>query len=434
MECLRRLSRPLPRAAALSRRTLFALSLTSGARLPVAGGRAAELLRRGPLSLRAAGEVYRFRTADVSQATLASVSPVFTVTKFDEAGNVTSFERKKTDLYQELGLQARDLRFQHLMSITTRNNRIIMRMEYLKAVITPECLLVLDYRNLNLEQWLFRELPSQLAGEGQLVTYPLPFEFRAIEALLQYRINTLQGKLNTLQPLILETLEALVDPKHSSVDRSKLHILLQNGKSLSELETDIKIFKESILEILDEEELLEELCLTKWSDPQVFEKSSAGIDHAEEMELLLENYYRLAEDLSNATRELRALIDDSQSIIFINLDSHRNVMMRLNLQLTMGTFSLSLFGLMGVAFGMNLQSSLEEDHRVFWLITGIMFMGSGLIWRRLLSFLGRQLEAPLPPMMASLPKRPRQADRRTELKHSLRPDGLGSNRNVLTNR
>lgn len=43
--------------------------------------------------------------------------------------NISFIERKKTDLYQELGLQARDLRFQHLMSITTRNNRIIMRME-----------------------------------------------------------------------------------------------------------------------------------------------------------------------------------------------------------------------------------------------------------------------------------------------------------------
>lgn len=38
---------------------------------------------------------------------------------------------------------------------------------------------------------------------------------------------------------------------------------------------------------------------------------------------------------------------------------------------------------------------------MFWLITGIMFMGSGLIWRRLLSFLGRQLEAPVPPMVCS---------------------------------
>ncbi|XP_025710598.1 magnesium transporter MRS2 homolog, mitochondrial-like [Callorhinus ursinus] len=396
MEYLRSLSRPLPSAVGLPRRTLCTLvqGLTPGARSVAACRRAAQLLgqsRAAPLCEprrpRVAGETHQFRTSDVSQATLASVAPVFTVTKFDKEGNVTSFE-KKTDLYQELGLQARDLRFQHVMSITTRNNRIIMRMEYLKAVITPECLLILDYRNLNLERWLFRELPSQLAGEGQLVTYPLSFEFRAIEALLQYWISTLQRKLSILQPLILETLEALVNPKHSSVDRSKLHILLQNGKSLSELETDIKNFKESILEILDEEELLEELDLTKWSDPQVFEKSSAGIDHAEEMELLLENYYRLAEDLSNTTRELRVLIDDSQSIIFINLDSHRNVMMRLNLQLTMGTFSLSLFGLMGVAFGMNLESSLEEDHRVFWLITGIMFMGSGLLWRRLPSFLG----------------------------------------------
>ncbi|XP_031290982.1 magnesium transporter MRS2 homolog, mitochondrial isoform X3 [Camelus dromedarius] len=446
MECLRGLAQLLPHAVGLPRRTLcaLALGLTPGVSPVASCGRAAQMLGRrraaplcGPRRLRVAGETHRFRTSDVSQATLASVAPVFTVTKFDKEGKVTSFERKKTDLYQELGLQARDLRFQHLMSITTRNNRIIMRMEKHSSILLS---IASTFQNSTSGeerekyQWLFRELPSQLAGEGQLVTYPLPFEFRAIEALLQYRINTLQGKLSTLQPLILETLEALVDPKHSSVDRSKLHILLQNGKSLSELETDIKIFKESILEILDEAEMLEELCLTKWSDPQVFEESSAGIDHAEEMELLLENYYRLAEDLSNAARELRVLIDDSQSIIFINLDSHRNVMMRLNLQLTMGTFSLSLFGLMGVAFGMNLESSLEEDHRVFWLITGIMFMGSGLIWRRLLSFLGRQLETPLPPVMASLPKKTLQADRRLEMKHSFRPDGLGSSRSVLTNR
>lgn len=53
--------------------------------------------------------------------------------------------------------------------------------------------------------------------------------------------------------------------------------------------------------------------------------------------------------------------------------SHRNVMMRLNLQLTMGTFSLSLFGLMGVAFGMNLESSLEEVRRYHFSNLGILF-------------------------------------------------------------
>lgn len=39
--------------------------------------------------------------------------------------------------------------------------------------------------------------------------------------------------------------------------------------SLSELETDIKVFKDSLLKILDEDELIEEFCLTKWTDPRV---------------------------------------------------------------------------------------------------------------------------------------------------------------------
>ncbi|XP_056377284.1 magnesium transporter MRS2 homolog, mitochondrial isoform X1 [Hyla sarda] len=350
-----------------------------------------------PWMLPPSSTICRHIQSEASPVTLASVSPVFSVMKFDKDGNILSFERKKTELYQELGLQARDLRFQHLVSINSRNNKIILRMEFVKAVITSEYLLILDYRNLHLEQWFLRELAPQLAGEGQLVTYSLPFEFRALEAILQHRISTLQGRLHFLQPHILETLEALVDPKLLSVDRSKLHILLQNGKTLSELETDIKVYKEAILEILDEDELIEELCLTKLSEPQAIEESTSRIDHTEEMELLLENYYRQAEDLANVARELRVLIDDSESVIFINLDSHRNVMMRLNLQLTMGTFSFSLFGLIGVAFGMNLESTFEEDPQVFWFVTGVMFLGSGLIWRRLLSFLGRHLEPSKPP-------------------------------------
>lgn len=39
--------------------------------------------------------------------------------------------------------------------------------------------------------------------------------------------------------------------------------------SLSELETDIKMFKDSMLKVLDEDETVEEFCLTKWTDPRV---------------------------------------------------------------------------------------------------------------------------------------------------------------------
>ncbi|XP_061572446.1 magnesium transporter MRS2 homolog, mitochondrial [Cololabis saira] len=337
----------------------------------------------------------------VTDVPLSSASPTFVVMKFDQEGNVTSFEKKKTELCQELSLQARDLRFQHSTTLTARNNCIIIRMASLKAILTPQSLLVLDFRGLGLERWLVLDLAPQLASQ----THSLPFEFRALEAILQHKVNTLQTRLNDVEPVILDTLESLVDPKILSADRSKLHILLQNSKSLSELETDIKVFKDSLLKILDEDEIIEELCLTKWTDPRVFEESSLGIDHAEEMELLLENYYLQAEELGNKARELKGLIDDSESVIFINLDSHRNVMMRLNLQLTMGSFSLTLFGLIGVAFGMNLTTAFEDDPRAFWLVTGFMFLGSGLIWRRLLSFLGRHLEPSIPPPIPPVWKR-----------------------------
>lgn len=44
------------------------------------------------------------------------------------------------------------------------------------------------------------------------------------------QVNTLQARLNEVEPVILDTLESLVDPKILSADRSKLHVLLQNSK------------------------------------------------------------------------------------------------------------------------------------------------------------------------------------------------------------
>ncbi|KAM9852332.1 magnesium transporter MRS2 homolog, mitochondrial isoform 2-T2 [Aulostomus maculatus] len=253
----------------------------------------------------------------VTETPLSSMTQVFVVMKFDQEGNVTTFERRKNEFYQELSLQARDLRFQHSTSITARNNCIIIRMEALKAIVTPQCLLVLDFRGMELERWLVLELAPQLTSQ----THTLPFEFRALEAILQHKVNTLTVCLNEVEPAIMDILESLVDPKILSADRCKLHVLLQNSKRLSELETDIKVFKDSLLKILDEDEIIEELCLTKWTDQKVFEESSLGIDHAEEMEHLLENYYLQAEELGNKARELKSLIDDSESVIFINLDS-----------------------------------------------------------------------------------------------------------------
>ena len=67
-----------------------------------------------------------------------------------------------------------------------------------------------------------------------------------------------------------------------------------------------------------------------------------------------------AESIMSDIRRLQELIDQSHTIIQMNLDSQRNIMLRLSLQLSMGMFSATVAGLIGMAFGMNLDSSLEE--------------------------------------------------------------------------
>lgn len=98
-------------------------------------------------------------------------------------------------LYQSQNYQMHYRVMRNLQRVFFSDSCVYCLFQFLKAVITPEFLLILDYRNLNLEHWLFNELASQLAGEGQLVTYSLPFEFRAIEAILQYRVSYLIFKL-----------------------------------------------------------------------------------------------------------------------------------------------------------------------------------------------------------------------------------------------
>ena len=67
-----------------------------------------------------------------------------------------------------------------------------------------------------------------------------------------------------------------------------------------------------------------------------------------------------AESIMSDIRKLQELIDQSHTIIQMNLDSQRNIMLRLSLQLSMGMFAATVAGLIGMAFGMNLDSSLEE--------------------------------------------------------------------------
>lgn len=57
--------------------------------------------------------------------------------------------------------------------------------------MTPNSLLVLDFRGFNLDRWLVLDLAPQLAASSQAQS--LPFEFRALEAILQQKVRPGDG-------------------------------------------------------------------------------------------------------------------------------------------------------------------------------------------------------------------------------------------------
>lgn len=195
--------------------------------------------------------------------------------------------------------------------------------------------------------------------------------------------SSLDERLYELGNALREVLNRLLDPRLFSVDRGELHILLQQSKSLSEFHSVVKDIEATLTDVLDSEEDMADMYLTHSATTGEFRDQ----EDIEDINNILEAYLMQAENMLSEVQTLRDSIDQSESIILINLDSQRNVMMRLSLQLEMGVFSATLSGLIGMAFGMNLDSSFEEDPYAFWVVTGCMMMLCGLLWKRLLSIL-----------------------------------------------
>ncbi|XP_064385441.1 magnesium transporter MRS2 homolog, mitochondrial-like [Halichondria panicea] len=306
------------------------------------------------------------------------------ITEFTSTGEYTTSVVHRSELLARLRLQPRDIRFSTATSLYQRGESIILRLQDVKAVVCSNSLILLDSDGPTLQE-LLPELKDKLT-----VTHkdPLPFEFRALEAMLMKMFSLLDGRLSQLEPALREVLNNLLDPRLFSVDRGQLHILLHHSKSLSEFDSLVRDIESTLSEMLDNDEDIADMYLSHVRETGEWRSE----EDIEDLYNILEGFAMQSENLLSEVQKLRELIDQSESIILINLDSQRNIMLRLSLQLEMGMFSSCLAGLIGVAFGMNLDSSLEENTYAFWVVTGVMLTICGLLWRRLLLFLGKNLD------------------------------------------
>ncbi|KAL0075106.1 hypothetical protein F4703DRAFT_1946627 [Phycomyces blakesleeanus] len=298
--------------------------------------------------------------------------------EFDEEGNlkIIAGEFRKSEFCQQHSLLPRDLRtidtntFYQKPSILVRSKAILVNMGHIKALLKSDSVILLDtygssdsYNQSVFIDDLQERLKSHKEG--------LPFEFRALEAILIAVTSSLQSEIEVLEgPVnkLLSDLEDLADIEES-VSGYRLRDLLQYSKKLSKFEQDALSIRDVLEELLDHDDDLAAMYLTAKKEKQ----PRASVDH-EEAELLLEAYLKQTEEIASKASTLRSHMRSTEEIVQIILDVSRNSLMWYDIRLTILTLSATVVSGYGALFGMNLRNYFEGDPFAFGLVSGLALL------------------------------------------------------------
>ena len=177
-------------------------------------------------------------------------------TEFDEHGNVTlvNGEFRKSELIQKYSLLPRDLRkidSSVLPHILVRESAILINLLHIRCLIKHNRVLVFDVYGStdSTQQSLFmydlegklRQRQSNTGGQQ------LPYEFRALEAVLISVTGGLEGEFEGVREPVVRVLRELEE----DIDRDTLRHLLIYSKKLSTFEQKARLVRDAIEDMLE---------------------------------------------------------------------------------------------------------------------------------------------------------------------------------------
>lgn len=309
----------------------------------------------------------------------AAAQPKLRCTELDENGNVVlaSGEFKKSELIAKYGLLPRDLRkidSSLLPHILVRPSAILINLLHLRVLIKSNRVLVFDaYGTVDsynqsafiydLEDKLRQKQNSPAAGG-------LPYEFRALEAVLVSVITSLEKEFEGVRKPVQRVLRELEE----DIDRDKLRALLIYSKKLGTFEQKAKLVRDAIDELLEADDDLAAMYLTEKSHDLM-----RGEDDHTEVEMLLESYHKLCDEIVQESGNLVSNIRNTEEIVKAILDANRNSLMLLDLKFSIGTLGIGSGAFIAALYGMNLKNFIEESDFGFWGVTGWSIIFSGIV-------------------------------------------------------
>ncbi|XP_004288429.1 PREDICTED: magnesium transporter MRS2-I-like [Fragaria vesca subsp. vesca] len=343
----------------------------------------------------------------------------------DATGQATVLDVDKYAIMHRVHIHARDLRIvdpllSYPSAILGRDRAIVLNLEHIKAIITAEEVLLRDPLDENVipvvEELQRRLPPGNYIRENQTdgKEFPAgqndvdageedesPFEFRALEVALEAICSFLAARTTELETAAYPALDELT----SKISSRNLDRVRKLKSAMTRLTARVQKVRDELEQLLDDDDDMADLYLSRklagacspvsasgpagWypASPTIGSKisraSRASIltvrgdeNDVEELEMLLEAYFMQIDGTLNKLATLREYIDDTEDYINIQLDNHRNQLIQLELFLSSGTVSLSIYSLVGGIFGMNIPYTWNEGHGYMFkwvcIVTGIV--------------------------------------------------------------
>lgn len=257
-------------------------------------------------------------------------------------------------------------------SIFTRSDCILLNLVNIRALIKSDSVVIFDsfsssgsrFNESHSHGMFLKQMHERLRSDSD---ESLPYEFRALEAILVHVITNLTTEMNVHTTVLQNILTSL----ENSIERLKLRYLLIQSKKITQFQQKVTLIRDMLDDFLDLDDELNSLYLTDLENGQPRKGT-----HHEEVELLLESYLKTSDEIVQTVESARSQIKTTEEIINIVLDSNRNELMLLGLRFSIGLLSTGIALYLAGLYGMNLENFIEESDGgfEFILVLGTVFM------------------------------------------------------------
>ncbi|KTW27427.1 hypothetical protein T552_02405 [Pneumocystis carinii B80] len=249
-------------------------------------------------------------------------------------------------------------------SILVRKNSILVNLLHIRALLKADSVLLFNAygsTDTHTQSVFMYDLEGKLR-QGSKAIGGLPYEFRALEAILISVSTALDEEMKFLNSLVKDVLLRLEE----DVNHQHIKNLLTYSKKVTVFEQKVTLIRNTLNEILDQDEDLAAMYLT-----EKYQGKTRPLDQHDEIELLLESYLKQTDEIVQSVNNLVSNIKNTEEIVNIILDTNRNALMQMELKISVLTLATSSGAIVTGLLGMNLKNFMEHWSYAFPMISSL---------------------------------------------------------------